>query len=223
MSEDRIIKALLNKIKAIILVSFIITGATAVYNFYVVHPVYQASVILYSIGSVSNGEGTVITSDSIAVGQQMVKDYGQIIKSDEVTAAVIKNLGLKDMTMDKLSKDVSLVIGDDSNLMTLSVNNTDPEKAQKIANAFAQVFVQKVMGITKQINVSIVQNAKVPTSPISPNKTKNVTLALLISLLGTSGVVVIMEFLDNTAHTFEDIEDELGYNVIGIIPKLNIK
>lgn len=226
MSEDRIIKALFKKVKVIILVSFLVTGITAVYNVFILQPVYQAKVTLYAIGTTydsNNGNNRIITSDSISVSQQLVKDYAEIIKSDEITSAVINKLAITDTSNDKLSKEVSLVIGDGSNIMILSVNDTDPVKAQKIANAYAEVFAEKITSLTKQIDISIVENAKIPTHSIAPTKTKNVALALLISLLLTSGLVVVIEYLDNTAHTVEDIEGELGYNVIGIIPKLNIK
>lgn len=223
MSEDRIIKALFKKVKVIILVSFLFTGITAVYNVFILRPVYQAKTTLYAIGTTNDGNNKIITSDSISVSQQLVKDYAEIIKSDEITSAVINKLAITDTSNDKLSKEVSLVIGDGSNIMILSVNDTDPVKAQKIANAYAEVFAEKITSLTKQIDISIVENAKIPTHSIAPTKTKNVALALLISLLLTSGLVVILEYLDNTAHTVEDIEGELGYNVIGIIPKLNIK
>lgn len=227
LSEDRIIKALLKKIKVILLVSFVAAGITAIYNIYLAHPVYQANATLYAIGTTysynNDKSNTIITSDSISVSQQLVKDYSGIIKSEEITSAVVDKLDLTNISTDKLSKDVNLVIADSSNLMVLSVDNTDPLEAQRIANAFAQIFVQKITSLTKQINISIVQNAKTPTHPIAPTKIKNIALALLISLFTTSGFVILLEYLDNTAHTVEDIEDELGYSVIGIIPKLNIK
>lgn len=226
MSEDRIIKTLLKKIKVILLITFVVTGITAVYNIYLVHSVYQSKAILYAIGTTydnNDRSNPIITSDSISVSQQLVKDYSEMIKSDEITSAVVNKLAITNVSTNELSKDVSLAISDSSNLMEISVNNTDPVEAQRIANTYAQVFAQKIASITKQVNVSIVQNAKTPTDPIAPTKAKNISLALLISLLATSGMVVILEYLDNTAHTVEDIKDELGYSVIGIIPKLNIK
>jgi len=222
LSEERIIKALLRKWWLILLVTFIITGLSAVYFKYSVKPIYESNTTMYIMardsiqGNYSNSD--TITTDNIIVSQQLLKDYGEILKSDTVTSAVWERLGNKSETS---SVRISMV--NDTNLLSLSVDDPNPAKAQDVANVYSQVFIEKIVGITNQNNITIVDTAKLPTKPIEQKTTKKLLTVALSSFLAICGLILLLEFLDNTARTVDDIENELGYNVIGIIPEMDIK
>ena len=67
-------------------------------------------------------------------------------------------------------------------------------------------------------NVSIVEKAAVPTSPIRPHPTTNMTLALLVGCACGCGVVLLRDFLDNTLKEQEDIETHLHADCLAVIP-----
>ena len=212
------IKALIKKWWLILIVVLASTGFSALYTVYTSKPIYQAKTTLYVMAA-SNSQKSVITTDNIAVSQQLVKDYGELIQSEKITSSVIESPGLKR----GLSSSVSIDIVKGSNLLQLSVSDTNPEKAQAVANAFAKVLIENVVSITNQTNLSVVDEAKLPVQPIATNKSLKVMLSFLISLVAICGLIILLEYIDNTAHTVEDIEKELGYSVIGIIPEMDIK
>lgn len=218
MSNERIIKGLMKKWLLIVIVVLFSTGFSAVYSIYTSQSIYQAKTTLY-VMTTGNSQKSVITTDNIAVSQQLVKDYSELIKSEKITSAVVESLGLNG----ELSSIVSINIVKGSNLLQLSVTDANPEKAQAVANAFAQVLIENIVGITNQTNISVVDEAKLPVSPIATNKSLKVMLSFLLSLVAICGLIIVLEYLDNTAHTVEDIEKELGYSVIGIIPEMDIK
>jgi len=218
LSNERIIKGLMKKWLLIVIVVLLSTGFSAVYSIYTSQSIYQAKTTLY-VMTTGNSQKSVITTDNIAVSQQLVKDYSELIKSEKITSAVVERLGLNG----ELSSIVSIDIVKGSNLLQLSVTDANPEKAQAVANAFAQVLIENIVGITNQTNISVVDEAKLPVSPIATNKSLKVMLSFLLSLVAICGLIIVLEYLDNTAHTVEDIEKELGYSVIGIIPEMDIK
>ena len=74
---------------------------------------------------------------------------------------------------------------------------------------------------TRTSNISIIDPAEVPESPVSPRKKMNVILALLIGLFGGVGLCFVLEYLDNTVKGPEDAEKMTGLPSLGVIPFLS--
>lgn len=71
-------------------------------------------------------------------------------------------------------------------------------------------------------NVRVVDTARVPVAPSSPNKKKNLLLALFLGLFGGIGLAFLMEYLDNSVKTSEDIERYAKLPTLGIIPEFSV-
>ena len=222
MSEKRIIKALIKRWWLILLVTIFSTGASVTYSVRNSSPIYKATTTLYVMPT-SNSQNYLITSDSIIVSQQLAKDYIELIKSDKTTSAVAEGLGLKGVAAEKLSSNVSVDMVKGSNLLEISAYDTNQETAKTIANAFAKISIQQITGITNQNNFNVVDVAKVPMEPIATNKFILIMLSFILSIVSICGLIIMVEYIQNTAHTVQDIENGLGYSVIGIIPKTDIK
>jgi succinoglycan biosynthesis transport protein ExoP len=76
-----------------------------------------------------------------------------------------------------------------------------------------------VAGATGTNNVSVVDRAELPGAPYKPNLLKNLQIWLLLGLLAAGAAVAGLEIFDDTFKSPEDIEDQLGLVVLGLIPK----
>jgi polysaccharide biosynthesis transport protein len=76
-----------------------------------------------------------------------------------------------------------------------------------------------VSGAVGTNNISIVDRATLPEKPRSPNLTLNLALAFVAGLLGGVLTALGLDYLDDTFKSPEDIEQQLGLSVIGIVPK----
>ncbi len=72
-------------------------------------------------------------------------------------------------------------------------------------------------------NVVQVEAAVTPSSPISPKPMQSALLAGGIGLLVTAAVAFLVEFLDDTIKTPDEVKDQLGLPVIGLIGELRKK
>ena len=72
-------------------------------------------------------------------------------------------------------------------------------------------------------NVRIVDPARVPVAPSSPKKLRNLLLALFLGLFGGIGLAFLMEYLDNSVKTSEDIERYAKLPTLGIVPEFQPK
>jgi len=77
-----------------------------------------------------------------------------------------------------------------------------------------------VAGDIKTSNISIIDRAVVPKEPFAPNLSRNLMLGLLLGLMLGVGTALLLEYLDDTLKTPDDIERHLHLAVLGIVPKL---
>ncbi len=75
----------------------------------------------------------------------------------------------------------------------------------------------------KTNNVRILDLAIVPTVPIAPDVPRAVGMAAAIALLLALGLAVLIEVLDNTLKSQEDVEGAIGVTFLGLIPRISEK
>ena len=98
------------------------------------------------------------------------------------------------------------------------MKNENPSYSAQIANEIAKVFTDKVKEIYKIENVQIVDDAEVPDEPSNINHKKDVAIFALIGLVVSVGYVLLINMLDTTVKTPEDIEQTLKLPVLAAIP-----
>lgn len=65
----------------------------------------------------------------------------------------------------------------------------------------------------------IVDRALVPTSPVKPNKKRSTLIAFGLAILFGCAVAILLDILDNTIKTPDDIEEKLNAIVLGALPR----
>jgi capsular polysaccharide biosynthesis protein len=156
-------------------------------------------------------------------GSALVKDYRELVKSKLVTTAVINELSLKDISPSQLAGMISVGLKSDTRVIQISILDTNPERAMDIANKIGEVFKSKVVELMKADNVEIVDKAQKPSVPVSPRPYHNMSMALFIGFIIGIGVAFLLEYLDDTIKTSDDVEKQLGLAVLGTIPVFNLK
>ena len=73
---------------------------------------------------------------------------------------------------------------------------------------------------TRQSNIRIIDKALVPGGPFQPSLRKDVSYGLLLGLLFGIGCAVLIEFLDRTVKTPEEVERKLGLPMLAVIQDL---
>jgi capsular exopolysaccharide synthesis family protein len=68
-------------------------------------------------------------------------------------------------------------------------------------------------------NLRVVDEAIVPASPISPRKTLNLAAGIILGLFLGLGAVFLLDYLDNTVKSAEDIEHDLDLNLLAVVPR----
>ena len=168
-------------------------------------------------GTVDNKDATINQSD-VNLNQKLVSTYREIIRSRLVLSQVISKLGLK-YTPDVLHGKVSVQSLSDTEILKITVTDESPELAASIANMLAEVFDSEIERIYKISNVSVIDKAIVPSSPSNNKLFRDITLTGLLCFVGTSAVIFMIFYFDDTLRTVEDFDDDLGVPLIAKIYK----
>lgn len=158
-----------------------------------------------------------MTAQDLQAGSYLVNDYKEIIISDSVLSDVINREGLT-MAEGDLRGMIRVSIPNDTRIITISVNSKDPQDAQQLANSVREIAAEKIKVVTKVEDVTTIEEAKVPTSPSSPNIKRNVMLGALVGGFIAVAFVLLLEVLDDRVRRPEDVEEVLGLVLIGVVP-----
>ena len=197
-------------------ITAVTTFVSAFLSFFGLSPVYEAKTTL--IVNTDQKNDDTITGDEFSVTQRLAVTYGEIIKSRTVLEPVIEKLGL-DISYEALSKMVTVSPVKDTQIINISVQDTNPLKAKDIANSIPEVFTKEVKRITKANSVEVIDKAVEPLSPIKPNKLMNVLIAFVLGIMIGLFVVFLIEYMDNKMKTPQDVEKHLDLPILGVIPK----
>jgi capsular polysaccharide biosynthesis protein len=210
------LKKRISLILFITLTAVIVSGGV---SFFLLTPVYQSSTQL--LVNQSKSEQPVINQGEIQTNLQLMKTYNVIIKSPAILEKVISELDLN-MTTSDLNSKITVASEGDSQVLNLSVQDTDPNKAAEIANKTASVFQNEIPEIMNVNNVSILAKAEVGEnqSPIKPKPLLNVAIAMVVGLMAGVGIAFLLEYLDNTVKTEQEVEKLLGLPVLGSITRI---
>ena len=204
-------------IAIITVVAMVVSG---VISFFMLSPVYESKSTLI-VNTEKNEETQMITGYQFSVSQKLAVTYGEIIKSRAVLESVISNLKL-DSEYEDLVEKITVSPVKDTQIISISVQDTNPKKARDIANEIPKVFEKEVKRITKANDIQVIDKAILPENPIKPNKMMNVAIAAVLGMMIGLFVVFVLEYLDNKIKTAQDIEKHLGLSVIGVIPNEDI-
>lgn len=222
ISLQELFQVLKKRLFLILSLTIIAVAISAAVSYFVMTPVYQASATLTVFNKPGNDSQVGYNASDIQTDLKLIDTYNVLIKKDPVLEEVLKELDL-DMTPSQLAGKITVSNENNSTVVSLSVKDPDPYLAANIANTTAKVFVEEVNNAMDMNNVQVYAKAKVSESqaPVSPNPKLNIAIAAVIGLMVGVGLAFLLEYLDNTIKTEQDIEKTLDLPVIGVIMDLN--
>ncbi|MGG1911812.1 Wzz/FepE/Etk N-terminal domain-containing protein [Priestia megaterium] len=205
----------------IALIAIIAATISAVISFFVLTPVYQTSTQI--LVNQAKSEQQLYNAGAVQTNVQLISTYNDIIKSPAILDTVIEKLKL-DGSAKSLSGQIQVTSAENSQVALITVQDTNAKRATEIANTTASVFQQKVPKIMNMNidNVSILSKADLAASksPVKPQPILNIAIALVVGLMVGIGLSFLLEYLDNTVKTEQDIENILELPVMGVITNI---
>ncbi|AVD74347.1 capsular polysaccharide biosynthesis protein [Streptococcus pneumoniae] len=205
------------KRKLMILIVALVTGTGAfAYSTFIVKPEYTSTTRIYVVNR-NQGDKPGLTNQDLQAGTYLVKDYREIILSQDALEKVATNLKL-DMPAKTLASKVQVAVPADTRIVSISVKDKQPEEASRIANSLREVAAEKIVAVTRVSDVTTLEEARPATTPSSPNVRRNSLFGFLGGAVVTVIAVLLIELLDTRVKRPEDVEDVLKIPLLGLVP-----
>ena len=204
-----------SKIHLIILAGVLMAFVTFIGTNLLITPMYTSTTSMYVL--TRSGDNSAVTYNDLQTGTQLTQDYMELVKSRPVLEQVIAVLNL-DMTTAELEESITTENTANTRILTVNVQNEDPKTAKEIADALRESVSIKITEIMEADAVNTIEEANLPSSPSSPNVTRNIAIGAMLGILIAGGIIVLIYILDDTIKTPDDVEHYLGLNVLTSIP-----
>ena len=186
---------------------------------FVLTPEYSSTTRIYVVNR-NQSENAGLTNQDLQAGSYLVKDYKEIILSQDVLEKVISNLKLE-QSGKGLSKKIQVTVPVDTRIVSIAVKDDQPEEASRIANALREVAAEKIIKVTRVSDVTTLEEARPALTPSSPNIRRNTMLAFLAGGAVMVILILLLELLDDRVKRPEDVEEVMQVALLGIVPDLN--
>ena len=209
------------RIWMIISIVVLATVSAGVVSYFFLDPVYEASTKL--IVNQTSPSADPMDLNDLNFNIRLIDTYKEIIKSNAIMDKVAEEYPEFGLTGEELMEKVDVSSVNNSQVMTVKVQDLSYEKAAEIANAVSLVFQREIPGILSVDNVSILNEADLTKSPdpVKPNKPLNIAIAFVVSLMIAVGLAFLLEYLDDTVKTERDVEQLLNLPTLAVVHKIH--
>jgi capsular exopolysaccharide synthesis family protein len=217
-SALRLIRERWKLILAITLLATVISGVLT----WRATPQYASQVTLF-ISAWGNLDNPATAYQGGLLSEQKVKSYSELMRSQRVMTGVVERLGLP-LSPRGLAAKVTTASVPDTALLTATVIDPSPAKAQRMANTLAEEFVRVIPSLENtpderqpMVRVSVVSAAELPSAPVSPQPVRNLAVALVLGVLAGLGLAGARRSLDTTVKTADQLEELSGTPSLGTV------
>lgn len=214
-----LVKTLWRRKFLIVVTAFVMAIVALGYSTFIIKPNYTSTTRIYVVNRQAN-ENSTLTNQDLQAGTYLVKDYKEIILSQDVLAKVIDDLKLN-VQPSALAKKINVTVPTDTRIVSIAVSDGDAKEAARIANSLRQIAAEKIIAVTKVSDVTTLEEAEVPNSPSSPNIRRNTLIGFLAGGFLISVVILVVEVLDDRVKKPEDVEEALGITLLGVVSNMN--
>ncbi|MBN7573944.1 capsular biosynthesis protein [Clostridium sp. 2-1] len=215
---EEIINILLKRWKMILSITLLATLTAGIISFFVIAPKYEASTKVFIGKEKTDSKDQNYNNSDIQMYQQLLKTYAEVIKTNALVEKAINAEGF-DLTSKDVLNDLTVTPAANTQILEIKYISKDRNLSKEVLDSITNQFIKTSTELIPNGNVKIVEPAELPENPASPNKKLNIAIAFLLGLMISVGLAFLLEFLDNTFKTKDQLEQILGVPVIGAIPE----
>ena len=216
----------------VIFTFFVATVFTVTIATFLMIPIYRAtSTVLID----EESPDALSVRDNFALGSSGYIGYGEyyqtqleIVKSRAIAKEVYYMLQLANIPefakardpIELFLKKLKVEPSKNTRLVYIHFEDKDKEIAAAVVNKLASVYAARNL-ISN--NIRVIDEAEIPKNPVRPKKAQNILIAIIAGLLGGVGLAFLVDYLDNTVKTADDVERLAKFPLLGYVPTIETK
>lgn len=212
------------RLALIVIFVLVCTVATGVYTKLFKDPIYEASTKIV-VNQTSQQQLSIgqLDLNQINSNIKMIDTYKEVIKTPAILGKVAEQYPQLGLSVKELAEKIKVSSVNDTQVMTLAVQDVSYKQAAEIVNAISIVFQKEIPNIFNIENVSILNEALLDDqpAPVGPNVTLNIIISFIVSLMVAVGIAFLLEYMDDTIKTEADVERYLGQATLAMVAKVS--
>ena len=165
--------------------------------------------------STSEKEMDYYSEDQIEYYSNFCKIFIEIIKAGDYLKKPLKRNHVE-TNYQTVKNNIGITPGANAPIFTISYSGGNKEEVEKIIDTIYDCLISELKEIQPDVKSKIVSDINVST--IYPNKKKSIILGFAIGLIFSSGIVMVLIYLDGSVKNRKQLEKITGLPILGIIP-----
>lgn len=201
------------KIGLLITITVVICLLGCIYGLFIQKPMYKSYTTIILGGNETTASQTITQSD-ITLNKNLVDTYAEIVKSRRVLEQVIAELDLEE-TYEELSNKISVSSVNNTEIIKITVADSNPIEAKNVANVTANFFSKEVIKLYNMNNVNVLDEANEANEPYNINIPKQVIIYFFIGIIIALSILFIIFYFDRTIKSVEQVEQKIKLPILG--------
>ena len=201
------------KIGLLITITVVICLLGCIYGLFIQKPMYKSYTTMILGGNETTASQTIPQSD-ITLNKNLVDTYAEIVKSRRVLEQVIAELDLEE-TYEELSNKISVSSVNNTEIIKITVADSNPIEAKNVANVTANFFSKEVVKLYNMNNVNVLDEANEANEPYNINIPKQVIIYFFIGIIIALSILFIIFYFDRTIKSVEQVEQKIKLPILG--------
>jgi non-specific protein-tyrosine kinase len=201
----------------LILLSLIFSVSTALVVTAQMPPKYVATITM--LFSSYDKHGGFSPAYQVGTLSQGVQSYANLLTSRRMVSQIATGEDIP-----RLQANIAAEVVPGTVLLRAFVNDEDPVRAAALANALGAKFALLIEQMERPtptsrptVKVTVVDQAQIPTEPVSPMPVVNVLLAVLIAIIISLSSLMLRDRLDTTIKSSDALQRTSKSSTLGII------
>lgn len=218
----RLVLVLLKRAWLLVLVAVLCAGMIFAFSKIFITPMYRSSFTAYVNNRINTTEGQNSTSSSdLTASKTLTYLYQNIILSRSVLMDAAEKCGIND-SYATLRENVSTSVASNAAMISVSVDAADPQKAERLAAAIAEVAPVHVARVVDGSSMRIVDYPVLPQGPFAPNSMRLAGLGFMVALLVGAVLVILSDIIVDKVDSAKEMEERYSIAVVGVIPDMAV-
>lgn len=169
-----------NRWKTIVIITLFTTIISTILCYFVITPKYKSTIKVF-IGKES-GYTKEYSIQDVQLYKELAISFGDLVCTDNLVNNALAKSNI-DVDEVKVISNLSTKTNQNSQILEISYQNNDPELCKKILEAITDEFILEAHQLVKSVDMEVVSDAKLPISPISPDKKLFVAAGVLLGII----------------------------------------
>jgi capsular polysaccharide biosynthesis protein len=206
-----------------IVVVAVVTAGSALGFSVLQTPTYESSVLIL-VGQKTSGDTNFGAAD-VSDLQELALTVAKAVPTTPISETVVERLDLQEKSANEVVRNISAEPDPGTMFVNVTYKDSDPERAQLIANTIGKVLSEKISEVSvgaNAITATVWEPATLPETPISPDPIRNGIIALVGgSLLGVV-LAFLLEYVRDSWNSRDEVEEVSGVPTLGAVPKFRV-